>query len=68
MPAAIAVMNKAALIGWTAGIKRLLKCIRCPAGDCVAICREGRTKSVLADRDAFQPTMRLAKVSITNAT
>ena len=27
------MVNKPALIGWTAGIKRLLKCIRCPVGD-----------------------------------
>ena len=53
---AVAVVDQSALMSRAAGIKCLLKCIRCPAGDCIAIYREGRTQSVLADRDAFQPS------------
>ena len=32
LPAAIAVVNKPAMIGWTAGIKRQLKCIENEVG------------------------------------
>jgi hypothetical protein len=73
----VAVVDQPAPLNRTAGIKCLLKFIHCPVGDCVAICRERRTKSVLADRDVFhavirkrfvcksrRATMRLAKVSI----
>ena len=60
-------MNQTSLIGRAAGIKRLFQRICDPAGFRSAKAREGKTKSVLAERDAFQPTIQLAKVSITKA-
>ncbi len=68
LPAAVRMVNQSALLHRPSIMQGLLQSIHCPAGNCEAICREGRTKSVLADRETRQPTIRSANVSITKAT
>ena len=56
------------ILGRPALMNGLIQCFYYPAGDCGAICREGRTNPALAVRLARQPTIRLAKTSMTKAT
>ena len=62
------MVDQSALLHRSSIVQGLFQSIHCPAGDCKPICREGRTKSVLAERDTRQPTMRSANVSMTKAT
>ena len=68
LAAAIRMMDQPVCLGRCSLTDRLVQGVYYPAGDCAAICREGRTKLVVMEVGTRQPTILRAKTSITKAT